>query len=623
MLKELTPELLQEISQKANQSRGDIIAMTYLAGSGHPGGSLSSIDIYTLLYHVIDMETDRVIISHGHTSPAVYSALARKGLFDPRLAIKGFRRIGSIFEGHVEPSLPGIPWGTGNLGQGLSIACGYAVAARLKSNDMNCFVVMGDGEQQKGQLCEARRFIKKFNLNNITAIIDNNQLQICGERCDVMPQNLAIEYESAGFTVIEIDGHDFEQIYSAINQAVTDPGAPYAIIANTTMGKGISFMENKADYHGRALNDDELKQALPELSLDWPLEELKLDRSEPIEELFPAHFWPYPPMKPGDSRLYSRDVLTDNRSAMGNALLDVAKINAEKPIAVFDCDLAGSVKTAAFGKEFPQRFFQAGIAEHNTAAMAGAASTQNIVSVFADFGMFGIVETYNQQRLNALNNAHLKLFCTHIGVDVGEDGKTHQCIDYLGLMKNLAGFKVIIPIDPNETDQATRWALTNPGNCLIAMGRSKTPAITDESGNEFFTNRPFNFGEAHHLRPGSTATLFALGAMSAVAIDVWEKLKAKDCEICVVGISCPFELDVQEIRDAARKGPVFVIEDHLAISGLASQIAFVAAINSIAIELLPIGITGFPPSGPSKSCLKCFGLDAPSVVERISNRLRG
>jgi transketolase len=622
VIRELTPELEKDLELKARKSRGDIVAMTFLAQSGHPGGSMSSIDIYTLLYNTLDLERDKVVVSHGHTSPGVYSALARKGCFPPRDAVKGFRRVGSAFEGHVEPGVPGVTWGTGNLGQGLSVACGFGVAARVKNTPMDIFVVMGDGEQQKGQISEARRFIHKYGLNNITVVIDDNGLQISGSRHEVMPQDLRREYEGAGFVVLDADGHDFKALHQAITRAAADASAPYAILAHTVMGKGVSFMENKADYHGRPLNKAEMEKALPELDLDWSLDELFAMRKEPLSENLPKSPWPFPELSAGTPRLYARDVLTDNRSALGAALLDVAKSNQGIPFAVFDCDLAGSVKTDAFMKAFPDNFFQAGISEHHTASMAGAASTQKVVSVFADFGMFGIDETYNQQRLNAINEAHVKLFCTHLGIDVGEDGKTHQCIDYLGLLRNLEGFSVVIPIDPNEAYLAARWALSTPGNAMIGVGRSKTPVLTDIHGREIFADGQFTYGKTSRLRSGSKATLFALGAMSAAAVKAWEELSAQGIDVEVVGVSCPLAMDVSEIREAAAKGPVFVAEDHLSVSGLAAQIAFLAATNGLAVELVPMGIRGFPPSGPSDTCLKCFELHPEDLANRMKRRLK-
>lgn len=619
---ELTPELEKELQLKARKSRGDIVAMTFLAQSGHPGGSLSSIDIYTYLYNTLDLEQDTVVVSHGHTSPGVYSALARTGLFSPQDAVKGFRRAGSMFEGHVEPSVPGVPWGTGNLGQGLSVACGYAVASRVKNTPGKVFVVMGDGEQQKGQIAEARRFIRKYGLSSITVIIDDNGLQISGSRHEVMPQDLSREYAEAGFTVLEVDGHDFKALHRAVTRAAQDEGAPYAIIARTVMGKGVSFMENKADYHGRPLNKGEMDKALPELDLEWPLETLIALRKEPVCECAPATPWPFPELRRVPSKLYAKDVLTDNRSALGAALLDTATGSGGVPFAVFDCDLAGSVKTDAFMKAFPGNFFQAGISEHHTAAMAGAASTRGVVSVFADFGMFGIDETYNQQRLNAINGANLKLFCTHLGIDVGEDGKTHQCVDYLGLLRNLEGFSVVIPIDPNEAYLAAAWALSTPGNVMIGVGRSKTPVLTGIHGRELFADGKFTYGRAHHLRPGGMATIFALGAMSAAAVKAWDVLKADGIEVEVVGVSCPFALDAGEIREGAARGPVFVVEDHLSVSGLASQIAYLASTNGLAVDLVPMGIRGFPPSGPSDVCLKCFELRPEDLANRMKRRLK-
>ena len=622
MIQLATPAKLKELQHKAALSRGDIVAMTYLAGSGHPGGSMSSIDIYTILYNLIDPATDQVVISHGHTSPGVYSALARAGKFDPQQVIKGFRRVGSVFEGHVEPTVPGVPWGTGNLGQGLSVAAGLALAARIRERKSDFFVVMGDGEQQKGQISEARRFLKKYNLNNVTVIVDFNRLQISGDCDQVMPQDLKAEYEAAGFKVIEVDGHDYNALYDALVKASTDKNQPYCLLARTVMGKGVSFMENKAKYHGSPVAEADIEKAFSELELEWPLDELRKLRTEPIAEDIPEHSWPYPEIEPGAPRVYAADVKTDNRSAFGAALVEVSLLNSDRPIAVFDCDLAGSVKTDGFAKAFPERFFQIGIAEHHAVVTAGALASQNCVGIFADFGMFGIDETYNQQRLNGVNATHMKQFCTHVGIDVGEDGKTHQCIDYLGLMRNIPDYKLIVPCDPNETDRATRYALATPGNILVAMGRSKLPIITDADGNAFFGGSVWSYGQAHHFRSGNQATLFALGAMSIPALEAWKVLQAKGLNVEVVGISCPLAIAAEEIAAASQRGPVFVVEDHLSSSGLAAQLAYQAALAGLRLEIIPMGANGFPPSGPSNDCYAKLGLDSQSIAQRIENKLR-
>ncbi|MEI6126872.1 MAG: thiamine pyrophosphate-dependent enzyme, partial [Pseudomonadota bacterium] len=273
--KQLDGKSSNELKELAKLARGDILTMTTLAGCGHPGGSMSSIDMYLTLYSCGKIfpdnprhpDRDRIIISHGHTSPGAYAALGKTGFINSEDAIIGFRQSGSIFEGHVERTVPGIEWGTGNLGQGLSAGCGFALGARLKKKDYHVFVLMGDGEQQKGQISEARRFAAKYRLGNLTALIDNNHLQISGNIHDVMPQNIKENFISDGWKVIEIDGHDFTQIYDALYTAVNDPSGPVAIMAKTVMGKGVSFMENVAKYHGVTLTEEQYIQAMAELSL--------------------------------------------------------------------------------------------------------------------------------------------------------------------------------------------------------------------------------------------------------------------------------------------------------------------------------------------------------------------
>jgi len=186
----------------------------------------------------------------------------------------GFRKAGSIFEGHIERIVPGIEWSTGNLGQGLSAAAGFAVAGKLLDKAFNIYVFMGDGENQKGQIVEARRFIRKYNFNNITAFIDYNHLQISGNIKDIMPQDIKAEYEATGWHILEIDGHNLNEIFNALEESKRID-KPVAIIAHTTMGKGVSFMENKEVYHGKPLSEEEYFLAVKELNLNIDYERYK------------------------------------------------------------------------------------------------------------------------------------------------------------------------------------------------------------------------------------------------------------------------------------------------------------------------------------------------------------
>ena len=623
-----------ELRARARRARGDILTMTTLAASGHPGGSMSSLEMYLTLYACARVypdnprhpERDRIVISHGHTSPGAYSALAASGFFSREAALAGFRRAGSIFEGHVERTVPGIEWGTGNLGQGLSVGCGFALGARLKKKTYHTFVVMGDGEQQKGQISEARRFAAKYRLP-ITALIDLNHLQISGNTSDVMPQNVKQNFLSDGWKVMEIDGHDLQEIYYALYTATHETAAPIAIIAKTVMGKGVSFMENQAKYHGSTLSDEQYLKAMTELGLAPELEPFRELRKQPVGAEAKCDTASEIAVLPGEPQPYAADVKTDNRSAFGTALKSIALANKDRadstPIAVFDCDLATSVKVDGFASVQPDHFFQVGIQEHNSAAMAGALSTDGVVSFFADFGVFGVCETYNQHRLSDINHANLKLVCTHLGLDVGEDGKTHQCIDYIGLFQNLFGYKVILPADPNQTDLATRFVASHVGTFLLGMGRSKTPIITDEAGKPFFgPGYTFRYGAIDVIREGGDAAILTYGCLLAPALKAWEALKSKGISARLLNVSCPKDLDEAVIGQAAQTGAVVTFEDHNVHTGLGSIVANHLATRGLRARLRKLGVAGYAMSGATGDIFRAAGLSAEALVQAVEEEVK-
>lgn len=626
---------LKKLSELARLARGDIIKMTTLAGSGHPGGSMSSIDFYLVLYSYAnvtprspsDPNRDRIVISHGHTSPGVYAALGRLDFFPLEAAVATFRKAGSPFEGHVEKGVPGVEWNTGNLGQGLSAGCGFALGSKILKRGFHVFVTMGCGEQQKGQISEARRFAIKYGLGNLTAIIDYNCRQISGVTQEIMPQNIVRNFESDGWHVIEVDGHQFQDIYGALRKA-TLSNHPTMILAHTTMGKGISFMEGKEEFHGRALTLEEYKKAIQELGVEDDLDPYRQVREKGS---FPFHGRKFPMEVPsiqiGNPRNYEKDQKLDNRSAFGNVLVDIAKANVREdsslPMAIFDCDLAPSTKTTAFAKNFPNHFFQGGIQEHNTATIAGSISTLNLLSFFADFGVFGVDETYNQHRLNDINETNLKLICTHVGLDVGEDGNTHQCIDYIGVMRNLFGYKIVLPADPNQTDRVIRYVAKTPGNFLVAMGRSPIPIILSEDGSPYFgASYEFRYGKADLIRNGKVAAIITTGGIVFRAVHAWQKLKEKGVEVQVLNISCLSNLDVEAILKAAHTGTVITYEDHHAQTGLGSLVANVIAEHGLSIRFRKLGITQYGSSGKPDDLYKMQGLDVESLVQAVIDEIQ-
>ena len=621
---------LKRLSELARLARGDILKMTTLARSGHPGGSMSSIDFYLVLYSYANVHSqspsdpnrDRIVISHGHTSPGVYAALGRIGFFPIEAAIINFRKAGSPFEGHVEKGVPGVEWNTGNLGQGLSAGCGFALGSKILKNGFHVFVAMGCGEQQKGQISEARRFAIKYGLDNLTVIIDYNCRQISGVTQEIMPQNISKNFESDGWRVMEVDGHQFQKIYTAFREATLSKH-PTAIIAHTIMGNGVSFIEGKEEFHGRALTLEEYKKAVQELGVEDDLERYqKIREWGTLSFAGRKYLVKTPSIQIGSPRNYGKDQKLDNRSAFGNALVDIAKANVQEdsplPVAVFDCDLASSVKTAGFAKQFSDHFFQGGIQEHNTATIAGAISTLGLLSFFADFGVFGVDETYNQHRLNDINETNLKLICTHNGLDVGEDGKTHQCIDYVGVIQNLFGYKIIIPADPNQTDRVIRYVAKTHGNFLVVMGRSPIPILLTEEGTPLFgTSYEFQYGHADLIRNGKDAAIITTGGMVYRAFQAWQKLREKGFGVQVIHISCLSDLDKEAILKAAKTGIIITYEDHHIQTGLGTLIANVLAEHGLGIRFRKMGITRYGSSGKPDDLYQMQGLDVESLVQAV------
>ncbi len=632
MEEKLSEEEVRELQEIAKEARGDILTMTWLAGSGHPGGSMSSLEMVLLVYAKANVDPsspfkedrDRIVISHGHISPAVYAVLGRLGFFDVEQAVATFRLAGSPFEGHVTSKVPGVEWSTGNLGQGLSAGCGFALAAKIKGMSYHTFVLMSDGEQTKGQVAEARRFAVKYGLKDLTVLIDYNKLQISGPIQEIMPQRIKEDYLADGWEVLEVDGHDLQALYQAIREAMKKE-VPVAILAHTTMGKGVSFMEDRNEYHGRALNDQEYEAAMRELGLRRDIERLKALRDKRDYPFFSPPRRVLPKVEVGEPRTYAPKEKVGNRKAWGRVLLDLAELNIPRgiPIVALDCDLASSVRVEDFGKLYPDYFVEGGVQEHNTATVAGVLSKEGIVTFFADFGVFGIDEVYNQQRLNDINQTNLKVIATHVGLDVGQDGHTHHCIDYLGVVRNLFGFKVIVPADPNQADRVIRWVANQEGNFVITMGREAEPVIEDEEGRPFFGHDyKFQYGKGDLLRKGTKGALITMGPLAHRAVKVWQMLRQEGYDLLVVNISCPFDLDQDLLAFAASTGLVVTYEDHHVETGLGAEVAKFLAESGLSPRFRRLGVTSYGLSGTPEELYKSQGLDEVSVYKVLKEELR-
>ncbi len=590
------------------------------------------MEIYTLLYSLARLrpddprwaDRDRIVVSHGHTSPGVYAALAAAGFFPAEEFVAHFRQAGSVFEGHVERSVPGIEWSSGNLGQGLSAGVGLALGARLTGASWHTFVAMSDGEQHKGQVAEARRLAVKEKLGNLTAVIDCNGIQISGHtarscRCISLPTGRRTAGASSSATATT-----WPPSSEALREAVASDG-PAVVVARTVIGKGVSFMEDLPEYHGRGLTAEEYPRAMAELGLDpAELERARAARAQPCAVAALDHQTPAVGVTQGAPRTYPVEKLTDNRSAWGTALTDLAEINPELPIGVLDCDLAVSVKTDGFAAVRPEGFVQCGVGEHNAATVGGALSTvPGVLAFWSDFGVFGVDEVYNQQRLNDINGAALKLTVTHCGLDVGEDGRTHQCLDYVGAFREFFGWKVIVPADPNQTDRAVRAAAAMQGNVCIAVGRSKLPVLQRDDGTVLFgDDYEFAYGEVVWARDGGDVVILTMGTLAGAVVAAADELGARGVSAEVGIVACPLHLDDAAIAYAAEAPLIVTVEDHNVRTGLGASVAEWLADHGCATRLVRLGVDGYQSSGTAADLFRHAGLDSAGIAASVERALR-
>jgi transketolase len=470
---------------------------------------------------------------------------------------------------------------------------------------------MGDGEQQKGQIQEAREFAFKYGLN-IVAVIDANGQQSSGSVQEIMPQFLCEKYEASGWRVAETDGHDIGKLYQVFESST----GPMALIAHTVMGKGFPFIENNFRYHGNLLTETQFKEAVRALAQSPEevsgIATLRLTKTRIRRDI--SHM----ELDTGERIEYSADVQTDMRSAFGNALADVAVRNKNRGIAVLDCDLLSALKLDKLKEACPGSLIECGIAEQNACTTAAAMAKRGCLTILANFSVFAIAECYSQQRTADINQSGLKVFCTHAGLDVGEDGVSHQSLDYLSLLSNFRHCKVMVAADANHSDLLTRTALSYPETTFVIMGRSKIPTILDEQGDPFYgKNYHFVYGEADWLRRGKDISLLVSGNMVFRAIRIASLLEEKKISTSVLNVSCPFSLDAEKLTEASKANIVIAFEDHNASNGLGSAVSMFFSQRGITRKLYCKGVTGYGLSASPQVNYEAQGLDEISMATWI------
>ena len=499
-----------ELEAAANRMRGYNLVALHAAGSGHAGGTLSIMDITAALYLRVANhdpknpnwpDRDRIIWSTGHKAPSLYLGLAFAG-FCPIDDVVTLRKLYSPYQGHPHwLKLPGVEASTGSLGQGLSISVGLALAARLNGRKNKVFCIMGDGEQQEGQVWEAAMEAGHYQLDNLIAIIDCNRLQIDGWVRDVMQvEPLAAKYASFGWDVMRIDGHQMNHIVNALEQAKTVKGRPVLILADTVKGKGVSFMENQAGWHGKSPNAEELTKGLKELGLSEKipvqalLEKAKAYQSEVDAKLrdkmpeFSQDYW-------WNAASTMKVKMEPTRKGFGQSLADNGD---DERVVCLGLDISGSITISDFYAGKPQRqkrWISMGIAEQSATAAAAGLAREGKLPVFGTYATFAAARNLDQIRTSiCYGNFNVMIAGAHGGVSVGPDGATHQALEDLFAMQGLPNMSVVVPCDAVETRKATTFLLLDhKGPKYIRFAREATPIVTNEK-------TPFVFGRANVIR---------------------------------------------------------------------------------------------------------------------------
>ncbi|MFQ5607555.1 MAG: transketolase C-terminal domain-containing protein, partial [Candidatus Zixiibacteriota bacterium] len=446
-------------------------------------------------------------------------------------------------------------------------------------------------------------------------------------------QRIVDGWRSDGWNVVEVDGHSLDELYGELRNARQTAGAsaPTVIIAHTVMGKGYPPIENDHNYHGAALKPDAARDAFRALGFTDPayddLDELLAKRAQG-----PPSGVPHPEpivlsVNSGEARTYSPEELVDNRSAWGNALVALADTNGVGrpgglPMVVYDCDLSKSVKTDGFEGKYAKWFMQSGISEHSTASCAGATSAEGVLTFWSDFGVFGVSETYNQNRLNDINEANLKVVCTHCGLDVGEDGKTHQCIDYFALSRSVFGWKLFTPADPNQTDRIVRYIAGEYGNFLVVMGRSKMNPLASLDGSALFGGSyQFQPGRTDMIRDGRSVTIFCAGNVVHQGLAAWEILRAEGIEARLVSSAHWADFHADDLKSIAEFGRIITVEDHNVNTGIGVSLSAELFACGLPARITKLGVTTYGSSGKSKDIYRMMRIDGVSIAEEAHDML--
>lgn len=619
------PEKLAQWRALAQQLRVDSIRSSSKAGSGHPTSSLSAADLLSVLIsehlhydfgNPANPHNDHLIFSKGHASPLLYAVYRAAGAVSDDEMLT-FREFGSRLQGHPTPLIPWVDVATGSLGQGLPIGVGVALAGKyLDKLPYRVWVLLGDSEMAEGSVWEAFDHASHYGLNNLVGILDMNRLGQRGETdLGWNGPAYAARARAFGWHVVEIDGHDLERINQAFVEATGPRDAPTLIVAKTIKGRGVSFLENKDGWHGKALDAKQAEQAIQELGGNQAVSvQVPKPAAGSAETRRPT---PKPKLP-----VYEAGASVATRKAYGDAL---RALGATRPdLVVLDAEVSNSTHAEEFKKDFPDRFFEMYIAEQQMVAAAVGMNVRHRVAFASTFAAF-LSRAYDFIRMAAISRANLRLCGSHAGVSIGQDGPSQMALEDLAMMRAVHGSTVLYPSDPNQTAQLVAAMADQPGISFLRTTRGNTPVL-------YRADDTFPIGGSKTVResPQDQVTVVAAGITLHEALAAADELKKSGIAARVIDAYSVKPIDAPTLHRAARAtgGRIVVVEDHWHEGGLGAAVQEAFTENagwdgSLGIKLAHLAVTEMPGSGSPRELLDAAGISARHIANAVRELISG
>jgi transketolase len=618
--------IIQALEAMGNRLRIHSIVATSEAGSGHPTTCMSAADLTAaIFFHAMryDVENpknplnDRFVLSKGHAAPLLYAAWAEAGAF-PVERLKTLREFTSDLEGHPTPRLPWVEVATGSLGQGLSCGVGMALNSKyLDKIDNKIFVMMGDGEAAEGSIWEAAELASYYKLNNLIGILDVNglgqsQRTMYGHDTEVYRRR----FEAFGWHAISIDGHDMPQIINALDEVMNVTDKPAVIVARTLKGKGVSFVEDKEGWHGKAFKKgEEEDRALAEIEPKAALAgALKMKSPEGRQAGAGSTVGATKKKEPAASG-YALGKEIATREAYGEAL---ERLGDDNPLVVaLDGDTKNSTFSEKFKKAHEDRFFELFIAEQNMVSAAAGLAAMGKIPFASTFACF-LTRAYDQIRMAVISQSNLKLCGSHAGVSIGEDGPSQMALEDLAMMRALESSTVLYPSDAVAAEAAVRLAADHKGIVYIRTSRPKTPVIY--SGDE-----KFELGRAKIVRRSDDDQITIVGAGVTLfeALAASDQLKAEGINARVIDVFSVKPIDAETLRQSGSEtnNLILTVEDHSAQGGIGDAVA--SAVSPAGIRAHHLAINEVPRSGKPEELLAAYGIDRTAIAQKAKSLIAG